>query len=135
MPAKQATFVVDKEQPEIAQACSLALAVLGECSTPTWRDLCDGLDGLSGKAYDSFAQLVFSGRQEELLDEYQPEFQYLSTTPLQTVAVCPKCEQWLVLNSDVPKRCLITLGCSGLPVKISAAKKNSNHALVGATTK
>lgn len=133
MSAEKELWSIDPELPEIAQACSLALAVLGECSVSSWKELCDGLDKLSGPVYSKFAGLSFTGWQEEILDEFQPEFQYLSTSPLQTVAVCPKCEQWLVLNADVPKRCLITLGCSGLPVKIAAAKKIESKVLVGAT--
>lgn len=130
---------IDPDLPEIAQACSLALGVLSECSVTSWKELCDGLSKLSGPVYKKFTGLSFEGWQEEILDEYQPEFQYLKTSPLQTLAVCPKCEQWIVLNSDVPKRCLITLGCTGLPIKVTAANKVSKKVAdkfeLGATQK
>lgn len=133
MSAEKDVWSIDPDLPEVAQACSLALAVLSECSVSSWRELCDGLDKLSGTVYQKFTRLAFVGWQEEMLDDFQPEFQYLSTSPLQTIAVCPQCGEWLVLNSDVPKRCLMTLGCAGLPVKIAAAKKIENKVSVGAT--
>jgi hypothetical protein len=127
MAAKKDAWNINEETPDVAQACSLALGVLSACSVNTWRELCDGLDELSGPVFRKFSQLSFLPWQEELLDEYQPEFQYLSLSPLQTLSVCTTCDEWAVTDSKAIPKCLMTLGCSGVPVKIVSAKKTENN--------
>jgi hypothetical protein len=134
MTTRKDVWTINPDAPEVAQACSLALGVLSTCSVNSWREFCDGLDKIDSAVYRKFASIPLLSWQEELLDEYQPEFQFLSVSPLQTLAVCATCEEWIVINSEVPPRCLITIGCTGVPIKVTAAKKVESNSLGVVTT-
>ena len=40
-----------------------------------------------------------------------------------TVAMCPDCGRWLLVEGPAPATCLLTTGCPGLPVKIIPANQ------------
>lgn len=109
-----ATFHLDTTQSDLVQAASLALALMRTAKTNTWADLTTKPDQLVG--------VNVPPGQVDLLNRYSGPLTLLRVgPPMVTIAVCPDCGLFTVVAGMVAATCTLTLGCSGSPVRVSAA--------------
>lgn len=117
------SFRPDPDLPPLAQAASLALAIMRKAKVACWNDL----DQLVPWEVD-----LLDG-QLELLRDHLTEIGYLSMSRTLadgtkvdgvTMCLCPSCLVWqLLAGSPAPKRCQMTSGCTGAPIRVSAAPR------------
>lgn len=119
------TFEIDPDTPALAQAASLALALLRTSNADTWASLVADPAPLS-------AVLINPG-QVELLDRFAGELTALRVgPPLITLAVCPECQRYTVVSGGPATSCPMTLGCAGKPVKATFATRTETEDLFAA---
>jgi hypothetical protein len=112
----------NKDLPELARAVSLALGVLRHAKVHAWSELGSmmpvGLELTQGQYDLMIAHAQYLG----FIRFGTPVGKEKS--PTVTVAVCPKCDGWILMSSGAaPSKCKITLGCTGTPMKAGVAKK------------
>ncbi|WP_375000163.1 hypothetical protein [Aeromicrobium sp. CTD01-1L150] len=107
--------------PALAQAASLALAVFEHARVTSWDELGEAVR--SGVAQACLSSLVIEPDQAELMNQHAAVLRLIRHKPLVTVAVCPKCERWVLVAGSVPTSCKARWGCDGSPVKASKAKR------------
>jgi hypothetical protein len=112
--------------PPLAQAASIALAVLRAAGAKSWGELGDRIP----------ATIELAAWEHELLVEHADVLGFLRLTqktedgrsPTVTVAVCPACGEWVLASQGpAPTRCEITRGCTGKPVKAAVATKDTGN--------
>ncbi|MHB1599710.1 MAG: hypothetical protein ACYCXY_12680 [Acidimicrobiales bacterium] len=112
--------------PPLAQAVSIALAVLRAAGARRWDELGESLP----------AAIELSADQHQLLVDHADVLGFLRLTqkteegrsPTVTVAVCPACDEWVLASKGpAPTRCEITRGCTGKPVKAAVATKDAGQ--------
>lgn len=123
--AKRSAFLPDSSQPPLAQAVSLALSIMRTAKVTRWEQL----------NYAVPYEVALYPGQLQLLRDHAYELQYIriggedqetkTRVPTVSLAVCPACGLWLLLDKQPPKRCQLTIGCTGEPVKASPAPKAS----------
>lgn len=121
---KRSAFATEATQPRLVQAVSLALAILRTTKKTRWEQL---------QGVIPWEVALLPG-QLELLSEHAAELLFIRSTGTEpdgtkvatvSVAVCPDCGLWQLLDKTPPRRCQLTIGCTGAPVKASAAVKAS----------
>jgi hypothetical protein len=145
-------FVAAPEAPPLAQAASLALAITRHCGLNTFPEVLDRLDEIAQVELPAvedaveeagpvdptllpqlqadlddfnrrFAALDLDQDDLDLLIEHAEVIAQLTVRPLVTVAVCPECDDWILVSKTVPSTCTLTTGCKGKPVKASILAK------------
>lgn len=109
------TYEPNPDLPELARAASLALALLRATKTQSWAELVAEPSRLVGLEVDT--------DQVELLNRHRDALALLRATPATALSVCPVCGKFTVVTGTAAKKCPLTLGCPGEPVKASAATK------------
>lgn len=113
------------EAPRLAQAVSLALAVMKAAKTETWEttphldhDPTPVITAANG------LHVNLSVSQADLIAEFEDHFVVISpVSPVLSLAVCPNCQGFTMVSGTAPTKCKTTLGCEGKPVKAAIAKK------------
>jgi hypothetical protein len=100
------------------------MAVLVKTKTPSWAD---GLAQASQDGQWPMPLVSLDDEQVDLLDEHAGVISFLRTDGarkmLVTLAVCDQCGMfWMISSGAAPTSCNLTKGCTGKPVKVSAAK-------------
>lgn len=114
-----ARFTVDPTLPETAQALSLGTAVLRAAKAMTWSDL----NGEIPWTID------LTDAQMEMLDKHTLALSVLrngmpkSGAKSTFVVTCGVCKRWMLVAATAPNACPMKYGCTGHPVKVSAAAK------------
>lgn len=114
-----ARFTVDPTLPEPAQALSLGTAVLRAAKATRWSDL----NGEIPWTID------LTDAQIELLDKHTLALSVLrngmpkSGAKSTFVVTCGVCHRWMLVAATAPNACPMKYGCTGHPVKVSAAVK------------
>ena len=114
---------VSFDMPEIAQAASVALALLIEGGAKTWAEFMDPEDDtFRAKA---LSKVVVTDEIGELLDKFPTVLTWITRdcTPSSTIVVCPECKEFSVTLGTCPSSCKITPRCKGKPIHIARAKK------------
>ena len=112
----QATFALDPDAPPLAQAASLALALLRAAKIPTWTELVDDPAPL--------AAVSVSPEQLVLLNTHAGSLTSLRVgPPMVTLAVCPVCSRFTIVSGQAATTCPLTLGCNGRPQRASTAAR------------
>lgn len=102
--------------PPLVQAASLALALMRATGAARWAELVSNPGRLDG--------IAINEDQLALLNEHRWELQWLKNdTPRLTLAVCPACARFSVVTGAAPASCLLTMGCPGKPIRVTAAAK------------
>jgi hypothetical protein len=118
-------LVTVADHPAAVQAVSLAFGVLRHAGVGTWAELVERFP----RVPDS---LVLSDEQIRLLAEWQDLFPHIAWGQKSTgdpgaatvsLAVCPECGRWEQVVGPASTRCRLKLGCSGVPVKATIARK------------
>lgn len=118
----------DPELPPVAQAVSLALALLSLAGVDRWSEL-------PGKL-GSDQRVELTDEQVALLDRHEADLHFIRQTrrassdgsvtaaPMVTIVVCPTCRRWLLIPSGTGerKKCETTRGCLGRPVRVKKAE-------------
>lgn len=110
--------------PPVAQAANIALLILGAASQCSWATLV--------KNPDSYAHIIVSPAQQQLLDDYAYILPYLfkgrkpngakdtESGQTRSLYACPVCGRFAFIDKGAPPaRCNLTLGCPGRAVKAS----------------
>lgn len=110
--------------PGRVAACSLALAIMRAVKARAFADLDGEIPG----------RVVLLEGQIDLLRQHLGPIAFLRCAqsvdgqklPGVTVLHCPECGAWSLSQADKapPKRCDLTGGCEGAPIKASAAKRH-----------
>jgi hypothetical protein len=127
--------------PPLAEAASLALAILQSARTARWVDLLR--TGPEGPYYELPHEIILTVEQQRTLQQQQHLLGLLQrstqeildddtgevvspATQLLTFVVCPACQRWIYLSSaSVPSKCIMSADCPGEPVKASAASRRA----------
>lgn len=110
------TFENDPAAPDLAQAASLALALMRATKAKTWAAVVANPAPL--------AEFVIDPELAVLLNRFGGELTHLVIgPPLVTLAVCPACARWAIVSGQPATTCPMTLGCGGKPVKASIATR------------
>ncbi|GAB2733304.1 hypothetical protein [Nocardioides pakistanensis] len=123
---KRVRFDVPADHPRLAQAVSLGLAVVRHTKHKTWGDLVRAINADDPGTLALLAQVDITAEESDLLADASTDYvlRLVRTAPLLTVAVCPECQAWVLLQGGAPPtRCKVTLRCTGKPVKASIAAK------------
>lgn len=123
-PVAPTRYDTERTLPRLAQAVSLAFAVMDAGKAVKWEDLNSVLP-MNIDLADDQIDLLRENEQTLVLLRYgvrdkSINAQGVKTTP---IVVCPVCERWMMVGTTAPASCKMTLGCPGKPVKVSAAKK------------
>lgn len=123
--SKRSAFLPDESLPPLGQAVSLALSIMRTAKVTRWDQLAQVVP---------YEVALYPG-QLELLRQFAAELLFIrSSGDDETVegkvltvsmAICPDCGLWQLLDKQPPKRCQLTIGCTGAPVKVPAAPKAS----------
>lgn len=78
-------------------------------------------------------QIALYPGQMGLLSEHAAQLRFLRSTGEESGAkvatvsltICGECGMWQLEDKQPPKRCQLTIGCRGAPVKVPAAPKAS----------
>ncbi len=125
--ALEVILQVDPEAPDCVRAASLALALLRQTKQRSWADLAAATAEESVAA--AMRLVVLHPDQIELVEKYEPMLSCIrwsaagGADKIVTIAVCDRCGRWLLTTSTTPARCQLTLGCEGVLVKASAARR------------
>lgn len=107
-------LIVDDGLPEVAQAASVGLGVLHHAGASRWDELGETMpEGLLVDE-DQYGLLL---AHSEVLAYLRLAGRSLSAT----IAVCPNCGRWSVVKAP-PRRCGLSSGCGGSPVKAPLPK-------------
>lgn len=110
------TFTTPAELPELAQAASLALALLRTAKVTSWTQLVAEPQRL--------AKVVVDPDQVALLNRHKDTLALLRHgSPAITLAVCRTCGRFSTLSGAAASKCPMTLGCTTEPVRVSAAPR------------
>ena len=106
----------------LTASVSLAVAILKKCRINTWDELLAAMADAEPFVVKTFSALELGNSQLELLSGFTPVLQTISIKPATVPAVCPVCGLYVLLGTGtVPSKCLVTAGCTGKPVKPTAA--------------
>jgi hypothetical protein len=109
----------DVDAPPVAQAVSLAFAVLRAAQATRW----DELGGTIPYAID------LEPAQIALLNEHGSLLRMLRYSPPKTggktscIAVCPECGRWMFVATAAISSCAMKYACPGKPKKVAAARR------------
>ncbi len=103
--------------PPVAQAVSIALAVMRAARVRSWSDM----DALP-------PDIAISSDESTLLSQHADVLACLRLTEkwasAASVAVCPDCGRWILAGrTPIGQRCRMTAGCTGKPHKVAPARK------------
>ena len=109
--------------PEIAQAASVALALLIEGGAKTWAEFMDPEDDTF--RIKALSKVIVTDELGELLDKYPTVLTWITRdcTPASTIVVCPECLEFSITLGTCPSSCKITPRCKGKPIHVARAKK------------
>jgi hypothetical protein len=118
-------FNSPKDGPDLVKAAAVALGVARHCRAESWADLVDRLESGDTDTLILLAGLYLTAEQSRLIEEADGNgiLRLLRVKPGVTVAVCPECNQWVLVVGTPPTKCKVTLRCVGKPVKASIASK------------
>lgn len=103
-------IVHETNTPPVIQAANIALLTLKAARRNTWDAL--------GADEASYAHVILSAEQQQLLAEYHDILGLLSLAPLRTLYACEACgRSALTDGSNASKKCNLTFGCTGETVK------------------
>lgn len=106
----------------LTASVSLAVAILKKCRINTWDELLAAMADNEPFVVKTFSALELGNSQLELLGGFTPVLQTISIKPVTVPAICPACGLYVLLGTGtVPSKCLVTAGCTGKPVKPTAA--------------
>lgn len=106
----------------LTASVSLAVAILKKCRINTWDELLAAMADSEAFVVKTFSGLELGNSQLELLGAFTPVLQTISIKPVTIPAICPVCGLYVLLGTGtVPSKCLVTAGCTGKPVKPTAA--------------
>ncbi len=110
------------EAPEPIQAAQIALVLMTAAKTNTW----------AGVVSDStlHERVELSDEQQRLLETHRGILPYLSRGgregTLRTLICCPACNRTMFTSTGAaPSKCLMKLGCEGVPVKAKSTQEPS----------
>jgi len=117
----------DPEAPTVVQAAQIAFKVMAVAKTDTWRDAAN---------HEHLAALVgLTAQQQRILEDHRQILPFLVRRGATvTVLGCTGCDRWACADSKATasKRCTLTLGCQGTPVKASTLGYRQPKELGGA---
>lgn len=106
----------------LTASVSLAVAILKKCRINTWDELLAAMADNEPFVVRTFSGLELGNSQLELLGGFTPVLATISIKPVTIPAICPECGLYVLLGTGtVPSKCLVTAGCTGKPVKPTAA--------------
>lgn len=110
----------NESAPGPIQAAQIALVLMQVAKTTNWQ-------GVIGD--DSLAERVqLTDAQQQLLEEHRGILPYLTrgghTGTLRSLIACPECGRVMFTTSGAaPSKCLMKLGCEGVPVKARSTQE------------
>jgi hypothetical protein len=110
--------VEDRGAPEVAQAISLAFAVMRILKATCWSEVGPELPYTIG----------LDDQQLDLLNRHGEALGLLRNGVVKSgvkttgVVICPACRRWMLVSTAVTT-CAMKFGCPGKPVRIKAARK------------
>lgn len=102
-------------------ALSLATALLRKSKANTWAQLTAELEDPESVTCEKLKQVILTDEQVELLDSNDEVLRYLKLLPPVQVALCSCGLPYLLAGGAAPTSCTADEGCTGTPVKPSAA--------------
>ena len=122
-PLPRVNLVVTSDIPEVAQAASVALALLTEGGAKTWAEFMNPEDDTFRTK--ALSKVVVTDELGELLDKFPTVLTWLTRecTPASTIVVCPECSEFSVTLGTCPSSCKVTPRCEGKPIRVVRAKK------------
>lgn len=119
---------VDEEYSGVAEAVSLAMALLRKCKQNSWSELLSGMESGEPVAAKAMRNIDLTDEQLETIGQYVPVLELIRIRPAATPCICPVCSAYVLVSDTKTTKCLVTTGCEGKPVKIkpaSAVKKEA----------
>ena len=120
-----ARFALPDDVPGLARAASLALAIARHCKVNSWAEFVERVAAQDEQTLLLLAGIEVDEADAALVHRHDHVLRLLQVKPLVTVAVCPDCEQWVLVSGAAPTKCRVTQKCpsSAKPVKASIATK------------
>jgi hypothetical protein len=121
-PVVRAAIRHNTSAPGVIQAAQIALVLMSRAKSPDWAGVV---------AETTLAERVeLSDEQQALLEKHRGILPYLTRgggqSILRSVIACPVCERVMFTTSgSAPARCLMSLGCEGIPVKAKSTQESA----------
>lgn len=107
--------------PPLVRAASLALAFMRATKAPNWEAF---VASVNEDPAAVLGQLRVTPEQLELMNEHRDAIAMMKVdSPALTLAVCPVCSRFSIVAAQPPATCNLKLGCTGKPIRVSAAVK------------
>lgn len=110
----------NQSAPPVIQAAQIALVLMQVAKSANWAGV------VADHTLNQRVQL--SDTQQALLEEHRGILPYLTRGgregTLRSVIACPECERLMfTTSSSAPTKCLMKLGCEGVPVKARSTQE------------
>lgn len=106
--------------PPLVQAASVALAFMRATQAPNWEAFVAAVE----RDPAALGALRVTPEQLELMNAHRDAIAIMKVdSPALTLAVCPVCGRYSVVAAQPSATCNLKLGCTGKPIRVSAATK------------
>lgn len=128
-PKPPTSFAAPVGVPGLVRAASLALAIARFTKCNTWTEFCERVAARDDEVFDHLALVDLPASDAALIERHDDVLRLLQVKPLVSVAVCPECQDWVLVAGTAPTKCRTTLrGCerAAKPIKASIAAKRKD---------
>lgn len=129
--AKSVKFVtlVSGQSSELLNAAELVSALLRTSTCSSLSELYQRMGAGDEAVLSRMEPVRLSEDQLVAIERFSTELSLLRVSPTVSLSECPVCGQVSAVAGAALRRCLLTLGCEGVPVKSGFAKKQPVEAV------